>query len=430
VKKIIIGLYYALLLCFALPAGSILGIPIKLLITVAAFGLFIVWIIIEKKEITFDISLAGFVGIFIPISLWSMLSVANGYTSSMIACLKSFISLLSVVIISYVFIKNRIVEVTRAYKILYLAAVLCVVFKYVSEILMIINLVDWLSFRSFFTNVLDASLTTMQMNIGNIIIYRIMAPNDSLPLVLLGFYLLFEKKSIIYKFVAMIIIGGYTFIVYSRVIIIQYLVIILMYLFKELVQYLRFTSKRRTIFMLCLKFVFVGVLGMTVTIYSEKIEVIIQESIDLIEDRFFGSSAVYSDSFRDEQKEYLEVGIEKSPLLGHGLGSYVKDYVRSTAAPYSYEAEYLSFIYQFGYIGFILIIGSIISLFIKICLENVKTFWIFVIAFMNLAIWAIKPLFNPQFLSSNSGMIIVAILIATKYYLNVNSYECIVQEEI
>ena len=45
--------------------------------------------------------------------------------------------------------------------------------------------------------------------------------------------------------------------------------------------------------------------------------------------------------------------------------------------------------------------------------------WIIMIilaVLMNLGIWVVKPLFNPQFLSSNSAMIIITIMFYGIYY--------------
>jgi dolichol kinase len=64
----------------------------------------------------------------------------------------------------------------------------------------------------------------------------------------------------------------------------------------------------------------------------------------------------------------------------------------------------------------VLIIGGIIAVFAKICFADTKRNRMRLLVLLNFGIWAVRPLYNPQFLSSSSGMIIVAIFLAASYY--------------
>ena len=131
--------------------------------------------------------------------------------------------------------------------------------------------------------------------------------------------------------------------------------------------------------------------------------------------RFNSTSTTISDQIRDEQSYYLWMGFNELPVFGHGAGSYVREYLRSDVILYSYELEYLSFLYQFGIVGFCLIIIPTIYMFARTCLENVNDSNVRILVVVNLLIWIIRPFFNPSFLSSNAGMIMVVINSYGKY---------------
>lgn len=72
-----------------------------------------------------------------------------------------------------------------------------------------------------------------------------------------------------------------------------------------------------------------------------------------------------ADSVRTEQIRELVIGIKNAPIWGHGMGSFLPDLIRSEEIPFSYEAEYLSFVYQLGIVGFIILIVGILCIYLK-----------------------------------------------------------------
>ena len=408
-------LYYISILCFALPSGSVLGIPIKMFVTFGLLGLFFVWSTIKKRPIAFDFVIMGFLFILVALSIWACIGVINGYETIM-ACFKSFLSLLITVFSAYLLIKNKVVSLDKSIKAIYSAAFLIVVIKFACEAVLMLHIVEWNQFRDVYSYITGTDVTTMVIQFGGFPIYRIMATNDFLPLVIAGFYLVFENKSILKKLVVIVALGVYTFVVYSRVAMIQYAVIILFYLACLIWELIRNTTTKKMTICVLLSFLVVGVFGVIFVFQSETILSYISTFAESMYERWFGNSAEYSDSFRDEQSKYLWDGIMKTPILGQGLGSYVRGYIRSYALPFSYEAEYLSFIYQFGLVGFITIIGGIICIFANICFSNKQGIRLNLLLLINFGIWALRPLYNPQFLSSSSGMVIVGLFIAGSYY--------------
>ena len=357
----------------------------------------------------------GFIIILGLLVIWACIGMINGYDTVFMA-IKSFLSLLVTVLSSYLMIKNNIVTEKKAMKVICFTALVMVGFKFLCELVLMAGILDWVQFRELYVLVTGTNITTMEIPFGGMIIYRLMATNDYLPLVLIGFYLLYEKTAAWKKVALIALLGGYTFIVYSRVAMLQYGVIILFYLGSLLWDFIKQSTRKQTLVFTVLV---MGALALAVLVFAWKSEMIIAGITTFAEsmyERWFGDSAEYSDSFRIEQKVYLWEGIWKTPLLGQGLGSYIRGYLRSPVVPFSYEAEYLSFIYQFGFVGFVLIIGGIIGVFANICFADTKRNRMRLLVLLNFGIWAMRPLYNPQFLSSSSGMIIVAIFLAASYY--------------
>lgn len=84
------------------------------------------------------------------------------------------------------------------------------------------------------------------------------------------------------------------------------------------------------------------------------------------------SFAAESDDVRQMQMRELMKGIKESPVIGHGFGSYIENFIRSSSLPFSYEIEYLSFVYQMGILGFTIFILGIIGLYIRRDQENMR----------------------------------------------------------
>lgn len=414
-EKVLKYLYYFSILCFALPSGSILGIPIKLLVTFSLLGLFFVWCLIENKNIVVDPVIVGFVFILVMLWNWGCIGSINGY-ETVFACFKSFLSLLITVLSTYLVIKNKIVSIEKSIKIIYWTAIFIVLVKFICETILVLGIMEWNQFRQVYGYITGTAVTTMQIPLGGLVIYRIMATNDFLPLVLLGFYLIFEKKSFVKKGAVVLLLGIYTFIVYSRVAMVQYGVIVLLYMASLLWDLIRNTTRGKMIIFVVIAFLSIGIVSTVLVLETETIISYVTTLTGSLYERWFGNSAAYSDSFRDEQSMHLWAGIKETPILGQGLGSYVRGYLRSEELPFSYEAEYLSFLYQFGFVGFVTIVGGIICLFARICFKDTKGIRLNILLLINFGIWALRPIYNPQFLSSSSGMIIVALFLAGGYY--------------
>lgn len=414
-EKVIKYLYYGSLLCFVLPSGDLFGIPIKLMVMLAVLAAFFGWCLLGKKSLVIDGVICGFLFVVAALFVWACIGITNQYDTVFMA-FKSFVSLLITVLCTYLLVKNRIVSIRGAAKVLFFVAVIMVAIKLFLEVILILGLLDWEQFKSMFMTITGTMATTMKIPFGGGYVYRIMMTNDFLPLVLCGFYFLYEKTQPLKKVIIAVILGVYTFIVYSRVAMLQYAAVIVFCIASLLWDFIRTVHRKKLAYVLIGAAAGVIVLAAVFAVKSEVILSSLETFATSMYERWLGSSAEYSDSFRVEQKIYLWEGIWKTPLFGQGLGSYIREYLRSEITPFSYEAEYISFIYQFGFIGFALIVGGIILNFAIMCFRGIKRCRLFLLVLLNFGIWILRPLYNPQFLSSSSGMVIVAIFLAGHYY--------------
>ena len=113
---------------------------------------------------------------------------------------------------------------------------------------------------------------------------------------------------------------------------------------------------------------FLAIVGATLLI-GFLIQYFYSEIMTIIEQRFIDQFE--SDSQRTVMINKIFAHWSEKFILGWGLGAYVPDYIRSTAAPYSYEVQLLSIFMKTGLFGIILII-TLSASYIKKCLNKSK----------------------------------------------------------
>lgn len=409
IKAIIKILYVILILSFILPSGTFLFLPIKTLVSIVL--LFLVFFDGKKKNLDkYNVlTLVSFGGVI----LWSVIAVLNGFSATIIQFIKSFFSLIFIVWITKYLVDNKYFKPQKILNLFIVVSIILVATKILLSGLMTLNVLKMDFVVQMYKNVFKTDLTTMLFPVGNVTVYRMMISTDSIPYIVFSFYLLNKNKSKFKKFCVILIMCIYTFIIFSRVIIIQFAAILLLAL------YITIRRKVKNQVYLLISFAIGGIVlivGGIVLLNSNN------QFVEAILYRFKGSATQNSDSIRTEQFEYLFTGFKSNILIGHGTGSYVKEYIRSTTLMYSYELEYVSFLYQFGIIGFVMIIVVTIINFYKICLDKQLPRYIYLMILLHFLIWIFKPFLNPNFLSSNSGFIIVGLYLYKSFHLEKTQY--------
>lgn len=396
--KLLRIVYSLLLLTFIIPSGVVFFIPVKIIISLF---LLLISLPLFFKKFKIDRNTVIVVFIVLFLIIWSFLSIANGYTTYS-SFLKNYLALLFIVWISYELYKNKVVTIEKIFGLIKFDSISIIIIKIFTSLLLTMDFIHINDLVEFYDKIFNCELTTMYFPIGNFTFYRLMVANDGLPYIYFSFYLLFDKNKL-KKILLLFLIGIYTFITYSRVYMIQCLFIIVIYIFIYL------TNKNVTFYKKLRLFLLTSIVLTIVCITLNQLGF-----LEALFKRFNSDSATYSDNIREEQFEHLMKGFKENFLFGNGTGAYIKNYLRSDTILYSYELEYLSFLYQFGLIGFILIILPTIILYYNLCFFKNMDFKIKLMLLSNFLFFLVKPLVNPGFLSSNAGFLIVAMFACTR----------------
>ena len=393
-KKIIKMLLSILIYSFLLPSGTVCGLQIKTI-----FSMILLIITLFKSRKINDYVSLKFFAILLLIIVWSMISIFNGF-STYFNFFKNYFSLLLIVWLVYELIQMRMVSFEFVSMKIMILSYLIIFLKIITSLLMSFKFISVDDMIYYYKNFLNTDLTTMYFPIGNFMFYRVMVSNDYIPFIYFSFYLFWDKRKI-RKILFVLLMSFYSFIIFSRVIFGEFFILVICSIFCHMKNSKLYCKSNRVFLVLsiCI-FVFAIVCFFSNTNLFQAILF-----------RFSSNSTVESDNIRNEQQKLLMAGIKDSVFIGHGTGSYLKNYIRSKTTPYSYELEYFSFLYQFGIVGFTLIILTTIVTFYKIIFSNITNKYLKLIAFINFALWLIKPFFNPGFISSNSGIIIICIYV-------------------
>jgi hypothetical protein len=73
--------------------------------------------------------------------------------------------------------------------------------------------------------------------------------------------------------------------------------------------------------------------------------------------RRFSSDAAFSDTIRVRQYDALTRDMDEHFLIGHGPASFSFSVIRDTGSPYSYEMQWVAFMYQLGVVGLVFLLG-------------------------------------------------------------------------
>jgi len=128
---------------------------------------------------------------------------------------------------------------------------------------------------------------------------------------------------------------------------------------------------------------------------------------NVVDLRFSSDANESSDASRTMQVDCLFREFSQSPLLGHGgLGDYSLNCPGPTDAEFSYEVQYLGYLYRFGLFQTILILIIIISLFVVFLRGNVfsRNNLAPSVAFFS---WMLIGFFNPYLVSAYASVIII-----------------------
>lgn len=297
---------------------------------------------------------------------------------------------------------------------LFIMLLLKMLLKFLMETAFVVGIFDYDGVSRFYMTVFSAEATTMTMNFGSVELVRIQDSSDAVVFTLLPFYWFMPEKSGKKRGILLILIAAYALIVFSRI----YLVEAASFVLVTVLYYWKSIPCRQ-------KIAGAGGVILIVAVFAKPL-------IEMLIFRFFSSFTMESDTIRAVQMEKLWKGIQESPVLGHGMGSYLPDYIRSGMFPFSYEMEYLSFIYQLGILGFVLIIGGITGIFIRRIYPYYKENPVIIktVSLLGVGWFLFRPMLNPSFLGKQNQFLLIGVFLMNVWYQSKQNSCCMNDDQI
>lgn len=408
-KKIFIfSVYILILICVVLPTGLIFDFKIKVLSSVISVFLFIIDFIISpyfNKKL-----LATILYFFCFLIFYFILTLLNGndYVSAF-SQLNALTATILLIILPMHLIYKKYVETSSMLVNIILYTLIYSSIKIVLEVLYIVRILS--------TTDIVLSLTTI---FGYEPIYlefagflRINLPSDFLLPVLLivisaqkhlnirlnSYFSIFCATN----FLASIFIG------YSRYLWFLSFFALLISFYYFLEDFNLVKNKKRVLLSIFGTTVMASIALLMLMQHSD----VLNPLVDLINERYTGSSAEESDSIRITMQQKLFDQFLQFPIFGSGLGAYPHDYIRFPELPWNYELQWLALLMQFGILG-ILIISLYIFQYLIFVLKMKYPMNIFLCLLF--IIWLSTGFFNCFLITSSAGVLYLIFIIISLSY--------------
>lgn len=388
------------ILTYMLPSGIIAGVPIQKY-AVCLFAGLSALVFLQKRVVAEIIKNSVFETALLGTALvWCLYSALHGQALSVKFAELLYISVMIFLVFVFL-VKYDLIDIRFIIRCVFLMLLLKSAGRFVMEAAFLLKMISYEEIVPFYELHFGTFVSTMTMDLGSLELVRIQCSSDAIVVSLMPFFWVMPKFGKRIKAGLFIITGIYVMIVFSRIFIAQFCcsaIVILLYYWKKIPR----------------KAIYIGAAVFVVSAFFW-----LEPVVSMIKFRFFSSFSVESDSVRNIQGEKLLEGIRQKPWLGHGMGSYLPDYIRSEAVPFSYEKEYLSFVYQLGIVGFVALIGGNICIYVRklyaYVRKNIKIVQVF--SLLCMAWFLVRPLFNPSFLGLQNGFSIIGTLLLNVYYV-------------
>lgn len=405
-KKILSSVICMFVLSYALPSGMLFGFPVqKLLVVVILVCALLALVrqgvlmeIIRKSPYEILVAVAGL--------MWCATGWYRGFTWSLNVFILLYIGVVILLAVKYL-LEYNLLDIESIMRCLLIMMLMKALVKLSIEIAFVAGILDYEGVSQFYFQVFSTEATTMTMDFGSVELVRIQDSSDAIVFTLMPFYWLAPQRKgreCVSLFLVMLI---YAVIVFSRIYLVEFACFGLL----TIIYYWKKIPRRQ-------RAVGTGIVVVLAVILAGPV-------IEMLKFRFFSSFTVESDTTRTIQMAELWKGITENPWLGHGMGSYIPDYIRSETFPFSYEMEYMSFVYQMGLVGFVLVIGGIIGIYLKYIypyfLRN--SFIIKMVSVLGIGWFLVRPLFNPSFLGKQNQFLLIGIYLLNVWYCSMQKPE-------
>lgn len=376
-----------------LPSGSIYGINVKLITSVILC--ICIAIICQTNKILKRQDAIGIAIFCCFILFYAYLSIINGYQQK--TGISQLVAILSVVLPTWIgtrLIVSGILNVEQAKNIIVSVAFIHGAIKVISFMCIsfgIISLEEYINFQNAIFGVIPISLEIDGFT-------RLNVPSDFIFPVSIALCLSYEKnthkKTLFIAVYLIAIIISYSRYLWFYGITTIFTAMLLPLLFKREVDFKK----------VILLIMFSVVLILLAFIYLSEND---NEILSFINERYFGENADASDYTRTIMSDWLLLKVYNSPLLGHGLGSYVSEYIRFDDTPWNYELQWLSLVMNFGILGLIFIIFQFFIYYnagVFFLLKNMSLDKL-VLWFAVMLMWLLVGFFNCFLMTSSAGVV-------------------------
>ncbi|MFT6901221.1 MAG: hypothetical protein ACJAXS_001411 [Colwellia sp.] len=387
-KVFVLSFLLLVFLSALLPKGSLFGFPIRTLLLLLCFTLFL-FQIVSAKKIPGDIfkDLVPYLSIFVLSFIWISIGVFGNtaHAASSISQFLAFVITFSIPLLAIYLYKSNQLSAKRIIQGVVYGYAASAIIKVLMVVLIFTGFVEFSTLFNSFKLVFGFEPVTQLISAG---IIRFQYVNDVLaPIVLL---------------LCISNYGGFQKNKHTRLFLLSFIVLCWLLSFSRTLLALGVMS---IIFgaILCRKsvrrsFYFTFFL-LLISVFSFKSEYI----TEVVDKRFFSSEAVNSDHHRITQFESLIVDIDVAPFLGRGTGARSKDILRNKEKEFSYEMQLLALFMQIGFLGVGLIL---LSLLFTIRKYFKSPFYIFNSVFIaSYLIFILSCFTNPYMFSMSSGLV-------------------------
>lgn len=398
-SKLLNVVIYLCIMSYALPTGVMMGIPIQkilvcLLIILGGISLIAQrksFEIIKNAKLEVVLFILGFSACIVSIirgNEWSIKFTGLFYISVVV-----FVEL-------YFLVRYELADPEKIVECMLCMMLLKIVGKIIIEIAFVCKLIEYEAVIQFYLNTFGTEASTMTMHLGRLLLIRVQTSSDIIVVTLMPFYWMMEKYKKSIRSLLFVLSGIYTLIVFSRVLLVEFCC----FAFVAVLYYWKKIPKKA-------RYIGAVLLAVSAVFWLKPV-------VKMIEFRFFSSFAAESDDVRQIQMRALMNGVKESPIFGHGFGSYISGYTRSESIPFSYEIEYLSFVYQMGMVGFVVFVGGVLLIYIRKIGEYARqNSWVIkLFTLMGLGWFVVRPAFNPAFLGLQNGFQMIGLLMINMYF--------------
>lgn len=384
-------LFVTLFIVFPSSLFSPLKITVLLLLLISMLGVISLGKISKK-----DFLLLLFTFLFLLVHLLVGFFKGTVLIEQSLMAFRVFSTFFILLFITYYYGKKKVISFSKLIKVVFYSSFIYLILKLLLTICMMFFGLGAITVKNLMPGVV------IQQFYGNPFFTRIVSASDIVNSFLFVFLLVLKPLKQLFNNKVL-----YTYIVLSFILMIQsytrfiWLILLLTVFFK-----LYILSENRVKSFSYTAFFLLITIAIVKTFFSTELGFF----IDLLDIKFSDTTSI---SVKSVQANYLFDEFSNNTILGKGLGAYVEYYVRDNKQLFQYETQIVSFLMQFGIIGFCIFMFPLLAIIIPLLSKNKNKL---TMSFFYI-LWLASGFTNP-YLTILACISIYALFILYPYYEN------------